>query len=617
MHLFFFGSQILRKAPGFCLRMAGILVSGVGILVLPAVLNAREPLPSRQTTRAAIAIREEALMESSGSFLAAMNAQSSRDLRAAATYFRNVLKSDPKNTSVLERAFISELGDGNFPEAFRMAERSITKDFGNPLAQATLGVKAIKQKHFITARNHLTKAGGGRGRNSDLTVVLLTAWTHVGSGDVKKALELVDRFNQPELAAYRNFFGGLMADVGGDRAEASKRLVSAYKSEPGTLRVADAYARFLDREGNRAEALKVYQEWAERNHNDSFVKRQIADLKAGRKLDPLASSVADGAAEVLYGLGTASTSSREVDTSLLFMQLASYLKPDDELVQISIAELFEQMRQWERAGEAFSRVADGSFLRTRALLGRVISFERLEKTDEAIKTLTTLLKESPDELEAVDLLGGLYRTKKKMPESIAVYSSAIEKLAKPERQHWNLFYSRAVSYERNKEWQKAEADFLKALELLPEQPRSPREKIERAQVLNYLAYSWVDQGLNIDRSFDMLKRAVELTPEDGAIVDSLGWAYFRLARYEDATRELERAVELKPGDPTINDHLGDAYWRIGRTREAYFKWNQAKDLKPEADDLPKILRKIEKGLEDEAAAAAPPVVAEPPKANGG
>jgi Flp pilus assembly protein TadD len=121
-------------------------------------------------------------------------------------------------------------------------------------------------------------------------------------------------------------------------------------------------------------------------------------------------------------------------------------------------------------------------------------------------------------------------------------------------------------------------------------------------VLNYLAYSWVDQGLNIDRSFDMLKEAVALAPEDGAIVDSLGWAYYRLGKYDDAVRELERAIELKPGDPTINDHLGDAYWKVGRTGEAYFKWNHARDLKPEPDELPPILRKIQFGLDDSAAA---------------
>ena len=133
-------------------------------------------------------------------------------------------------------------------------------------------------------------------------------------------------------------------------------------------------------------------------------------------------------------------------------------------------------------------------------------------------------------------------------------------------------------------------------------------------MLNYLGYSWVDQHMNLDEAFKMLKRAVEQRPTDGYIVDSLGWAYYRLGRYDEAVRMLEKAVELKPADPVINDHLGDAYWRVGRKLEATFQWNHARDLKPEPEELPKILRKIEVGLEDEPKPAAAEIEK---KANGG
>ena len=124
----------------------------------------------------------------------------------------------------------------------------------------------------------------------------------------------------------------------------------------------------------------------------------------------------------------------------------------------------------------------------------------------------------------------------------------------PEPEHWRLFYARGITYERTKRWPQAEADLLHALELEPDQPF----------VLNYLGYSWVDKGLNLDRPRPCCNRAVELRPDDGFIVDSLGWAYFRLGEYDKAVTYLERAVELEPGDPVINDHLGDAYWRVGR-----------------------------------------------------
>lgn len=554
-----------------------------------------------------IAQRREALLGNSGAFLAAMSAQTARDMRAAADYYRDLLQGDPRNPALVERAFIAELSDGDYVEAFKFAEKMSARDGSNPLAQAALGIRAISQKKYQNARELLGRASGGRGRNSDLTVALLTAWTRVGSNQLDRALEVVDGFSAPELAAYRNFFGGLMAEVAGNQKEAQKRLEVAYRTEPGTLRVADAYARNISRNGRIDDAIKVYGEWESRNSGQPLVRDQLAELRAGRPLKPLATTVQQGAAEVLYGLGAASNSGREqADTSLIFMQLAQYLNPDDDLIKISVAELFEQMKQWQRAGEAYGKIANASPYRIRSLLGRVVAYERQEKTDDAIRTLTTLLQESPGELDAVDMLGGLYRQKKKLQESIDTYSAAISRLDKPERSHWNLYFGRGVSYERNKQWAKGEPDFLKALELLPVSVRSTREKYERAQVLNYLAYSWVDQGLNIDRSFAMLKEAVSLAPEDGAIVDSLGWAYYRLAKYEDAVRELERAVELKPGDPTINDHLGDAYWKVGRKDEARFKWNQARDLKPEAEDLLKITKKLDSGLQDEL----PPIPAE-------
>ena len=156
------------------------------------------------------------------------------------------------------------------------------------------------------------------------------------------------------------------------------------------------------------------------------------------------------------------------------------------------------------------------------------------------------------------------------------------------------YYYRGICEERSKQWPKAEADMRKALELQPDQPH----------VLNYLGYSWIDQGINLDEGMKMIKRAVEQRPDDGYIVDSLGWAYFRIGNYEEAVKNLERAIDLKPEDPTINDHLGDAYWRVGRTLEAKFQWAHARDLKPEPDDLPKIEAKIENGLTDDPSPCA-------------
>jgi len=186
------------------------------------------------------------------------------------------------------------------------------------------------------------------------------------------------------------------------------------------------------------------------------------------------------------------------------------------------------------------------------------------------------------------------RERKKFAECAQTYTTGIDALPQEDKKSWVFYYFRGICYERSKQWPKSEADLKKALSMQPEQPL----------VLNYLGYSWIDQGINLDDGMAMIKKAVQQRPDDGYIVDSLGWAYYRIGNYEEAVKNLERAIELKPDDPTINDHLGDAYWRIGRSLEAQFQWAHARDLKPDPEELPKILAKIRDGLPDDSASSA-------------
>jgi Flp pilus assembly protein TadD len=233
-------------------------------------------------------------------------------------------------------------------------------------------------------------------------------------------------------------------------------------------------------------------------------------------------------------------------------------------------------------------------LHRNAAIQMATNLDLLDRSAEAEQHLTALIKEHPDDLEAIVALGNVLRGHKKFAECADVYSKAVALVPHPEKANWVLFYFRGICFERAHQWPKAEADLQEALKLFPEQPH----------VLNYLGYSWIDQGVRLDEGMDMIKRAVQQRPDDGYIVDSLGWAYFRIGNYEEAVKQLDRAIELKPEDPTINDHLGDAYWRVGRTLEAHFQWAHARDLKPDPEDLPKIEGKLKNGLPDETSSQA-------------
>ena len=386
----------------------------------------------------------------------------------------------------------------------------------------------------------------------------------------------------------------LIADVGNNVPAATAAFKAAYETDKNTLRLVDAYARFLSRHDDSEEAIRIYQSLEQVVPDHPIVQAALADLKAGKTLPPIVKTPVQGAAEVLYGLGAAGGRQGDDLAALIYLRLALYLDPNNSLATLTLGDLYERLKQYETAIDIYQTVPDSDPLRLTADIETAQVLENLGKMDEATKLLTKIVVNHSDSAEALTALGNLQRAHKEYAAAAATYTKAITVSKKFEKSDWPLYYFRGISYERLKNWPPAEADFKHALQLYPDQPL----------VLNYLGYSWVDKGIHLDEAFPMLRRAVELQPTDGYIVDSLGWADYKLNRYDDAVKELERAVDLKPSDPVINDHLGDAYWRVGRKLEAHFQWNHARDLKPDAEDLPKILRKIAHGLDPKGKPAA-------------
>jgi tetratricopeptide (TPR) repeat protein len=481
----------------------------------------------------------------------------------------------------------------------------IARDPGNSLARLALATRAIAESHYGAARTQLS--AGDAGKAHDVTSTLLTAWTWAGAGDLRRALETVDRIRDPSMAVFRDYHAGLIADALGNPVEAARRLKLAYAGDKNTLRLVDAYGRFLARRGDIEGAKKLYQNYAKQVPNHPLTNAALADIAAGKPLAPVVRDAREGAAEALYGLGGAGTRQGDELAALIYLRLALALRPDHDLAAVTVANLLTDIKQGEAAIRAYQSVPLTSPLRESAEIQAAIEYDSVGRPDEAMARLKALVAAHPQDSDAWSALGSLQRSTKNFEDAAKSYDKAIELVGTPDRANWALFYFRGICFERAKQWPKAEADFKKALELYPDQPL----------VLNYLGYSWVDRGINLDEAFKMLRRAVDLKPTDGYIVDSLGWANFKLGRYDEAARELEKAIELKPADPVVNDHLGDAYWRVNRKIEARFQWNHARDMSPDPDDLPGILKKIESGLPDEAAKDAPTAPAtEAPKSGG-
>ena len=532
-------------------------------------------------------------MTATGSYLAARHAGQLRDAATAATFYRMALKHDPKNTDLLDRTFLSLVVGGDIEESVKYAEHIAQVDKNDRIAQLVLGVHALKRKQYAAARSDLTQSI--RGPITDLTATLLSAWSLEGAGDSKRAIAAIDRLAGPDwYAIFKELHAGLIADLAGNKKEAGKRLEHAYKLDPTALRVVEAYGSWLSRNASPKEALAVFETFDKALPRHPLVVDAMDKLKASEKLPPLVGNAQAGGAEALYGLGASLGRRGGEDLGLVYLQLALFLEPNHPLALLSLADLYESLKKPEMAIKAYERIPANSPLHRNAQIQMATNLDVLDRADEAESHLSALIKEHPDDLEAIMALGNVQRGHKKFAECADTYSKAVALVPQPEKANWVLFYFRGICYERAHQWPKAEADLKKALDLFPDQPH----------VLNYLGYSWIDQGIHLDEGMDMIKRAVQQRPDDGYIVDSLGWAYYKLGKYDEAVKQLERAIELKPEDPTINDHLGDAYWRVGRKLEAHFQWAHARDLKPDPEDLPKIEAKLKNGLPEETSSQA-------------
>jgi len=532
-----------------------------------------------------------------GNYLSALIASADRDTPAAEVYYREALRDDPRNPDLLERAFAAALSNGDEASANALGERLVARDPNNNLARLAVAVHDIGQGQFAAARAHLASADATRA--GDVTTALLTAWCYAGQSDLHHALGALDRIHDRSVLAFRDYHAGLIAALLGNPVEAERRLKSAYDNDKSSLRFADAYARILAAKGDVAGATKVYEDFSTIIPHHPLIEQALADLKANHALAPLVRSAKDGAAETLYGLGSAGSRQGDELPALVYLRLSLYLRPSSDLTAVTLASLFEQLKQGDQVIAAYQLVPASSPLKMGADIQVALELDSMGKNDEATRRLTEIVAAHPHDVEALSALAELQRSAKKYVEAAATYDRAIAAVGIPQRDNWTLFYFRGICYERSKQWPKAEADFKEALQLYPDQPL----------VLNYLGYSWVDKGLNLEEAFKMLRKAVELRPNDGYIVDSLGWAHFKLGQYAEATDTLERAVSLKPADPVLNDHLGDAYWRVNRRIEAHFQWNHARDMGPDPEDLPAILKKIEVGLPDLTTGATAPKAA--------
>jgi len=525
----------------------------------------------------------------SGSFLASRLAITDQDDAAAVQFLVRANALDPENTKLKQDLLSALVANGKVEEAGKIARDLEGSTTARNLAGFVTAALELKKRSWKEIPGALSDVAGG---DLDKTLREVTlAWALAGERKVDEALDKLSDLDGPEwIKVIREYHSGLIADVAGRSDLAAEKYQNVIDNRAVISILTETYVRAIEARvrnrslnGDAAGAMETLAYGRTILPDHSPFVAMDEQLGKGEVLKLLLTSPQEGAAELFYNIASALRRDDAGSFAKTYLQIANFLSPESDVIQIGLAELYLRQGSYERSNEHYNFVPDISPFYHISRLEKANNLSRLEKIDEAVAELLALIEERPDDLTGYMVLGSLFNREKRYREAAGIFDRATDRVGEPQSHHWNLFFRRGIAYERLKEWPMAESSFQKSLELTPDQP----------EVLNYLGYSWIDQGLNLDEGMDMIRKAVELRPRSGFIVDSLGWAYYRLGKYEDAVRELERAVDLMPQDPTINDHLGDAYWKVGRKREAVFQWKIALATKMPPDH-PEVIKNLSK-----------------------
>ncbi len=523
-----------------------------------------------------------------GSFLAARHARELNDNTVAASYYMRALQEEPDNAMLAQGAFLALLAEGRVAEAVVLTPALRSHNPADYLPRMTQAAAQMLARDYDGVLK-LVEDGPTGGIHAAFNP-LLSTFAHAGKGEGDAALASLQKLERhPLLAGVHAHLKPLLLDLLNrpEAADAAYRDAIEGRERAGT-RLVEAYSRFLERQNRRDDARRLLTEQLAQNADNPVLLHALRrlDMSGTQPVEPLLGNAVDGLAEAMFASASALGRSDGGELAELHLQLALFLRPDLDDARMLLGDIYEARQRWEQALAMYSKVSAASAYSESAQLRSAWCINELERPDDAVKILRHMAKADPKSPRALLTLADMHRQMERWPDAVKEYTAALERIPQPEARHWPVFFGRGVSHERTKNWDKAEADMLKALELQPDQPL----------VLNYLGYSWVDMNRNLERGTKMIERAVALRPNDGAIVDSLGWALYRQGRYDEAVVQLERAVELKGGDPVITDHLGDAYWRVGRREEARFQWRRALGLKPEQELALQVQRKLDQGL---------------------
>ena len=500
----------------------------------------------------------------------------------------------PGDPRIAERAFIAALLAGDVTRAAALAPAPEAANAANQrLGRLVRAVEHLAEGRGREAANELGAEMVGYPHRT--AAALVRPWALAQAGDLAAATLSPEAPRDRLLLVFGRRDRALMLERGRRHEEAEAAWKALREQAPASGLIALGYGEFLERRGRREEAAELYRAHLRREQDEREIIAALERATA-RRAAPALPSPAEGAAASLVAPAAALTAERQTELALAYLRLALRLDPRQDRAWLLTGDLLLAEKDASGARAAYRRVRPGSDGWAEAQARLAASFEAEGNTAEALRLVEAAARAAPGDRTLQLAYADVLRAAERWDESAAVLTGLIDRVeGEPD---WRLLYLRGVAHDRGGRWAEAEADLQRARKLNPDDP----------ELLNYLAYGWIDRGQRLTEALGMIEQAVARRPRSGALVDTLGWAHYRLGNLTEAVKHLERAVELEPADPVINDHLGDAYWRAGRRTEAQFQWRRVLTLDPDAKVRADAERKLASGMEagsQPARAAAP------------
>lgn len=553
----------------------------------------------------AIAASQQPLAESfPGAYLAGRIALNDNQTDIAIDYLSQALDFDSGNEVVQRDLFLTYLNDGAFKKAVSMALLLQNNAALARFTRPTIAANAMNRKQFKQAISIMKYPDPNS--FDVITCGIFTAWAKFGQGQRRAAINDIKALEGEEWFRFlKNYHLALMYSLNGEYKEAEKAFQAAIQDrESGAAfpdsfeRVIIAYAHFQWGQKKHKAAIQTLLEAEKLLSGRNTLSRLRLAAQNGYAPPAIVQSARDGTSEITYNMATALSRANVDNVAILYLHIALAMRPGDDATLFQLADLSGKLKKPQNAIGFYKQIKPSSPYYYDSQLRMALNLADSQQEDKAILLLNQLVKKFGNDERLYTSLAAIYMQQNNFTNTVQVLDQYLGQLTIFRSENWSLFYQRGVAHEQLKQWDKAETDFYQALKLRPNQP----------QVLNYLGYSLIDRNLKLDEALTMIKTAAQLRPQDGYIIDSLGWAYYKLGRFNDAVGALERAVKLRPEDATINDHLGDAYWMIGRKLDATFQWNHASAAnKIEPDALKQVTEKLKYGLKADGSINVPSV----------